>query len=616
MVTPAQSYGEFIDFLRSNIAKVVALIIAYVVMLSVIGFQNVPFIDDSHRRLTGNTDFGPWDGRWGSELVAIVLNQGRTVVDLGLTTFILTGIILAFASCLVVYALAGYRANWFTFAMALTLGLNPWYLNAAAFRFDGPLIALSVLFAAATILFARARKLPMFLAYLLLAWVVTNFFQPMLGLALILLLTFLVLNWLRGVYPTREALVRLGVGLGAVAGGALLYLLQTLIIVPGRVGAQVITFDFSNLPGALRQNTVALARQFWHDNTPIWLGIYVLVTALFVVAVVQLSRRGLGLTLLAFGLYAVLVVLAAGNVLLLATTPHITTNARFMAPLAMVITLIAIVVSVTEYPTPLRQVARLVLVALAYVWLSLTFVFSMVLREQQDALRFQVAAITPALMSEFQPGDTLVYDPRVFANSLYFNRAAQRFPIFQNNFYSDVIFPGEGSIRFRIAELLGLNIGYTQRLEDPIVRSGLATQGFIICNDGKDGAYPVITGPHWQIFRGDGQTVCLTLVENIITSYWGEDGSLTLEFDLDTFPFGPGAGPEMATFKPADLEMAIWSVQNAGDIQWVTGLDLDNGVVRFWVPAPFEHGWTGSYVAAHFFLNGRFVYQYLWQINY
>jgi len=608
------SFADFVAFVRANAIKVAALVIAYVLMLSVIGMQNVPFIDDSHRRLTGSTDFGPWDGRWGSELVAVLLNQGNTVVDLGLTTFILSGVILAFASCLIVYALAGQRANWLTFVLAATLGLNPWYLNAAAFRFDGPLIALSVLFAAATILFIRARPLVMFIGYALLTWVVTNFFQPMLGLALTLLLTFLLLNWLRGDYQLSEALRKLGIGALAVGIGALLYLIQSWIVVPGRTGAQAITFDFGNTLGALELNTEALLRQFIYDSNTVWLVVQLLVAALFVVGTLLLSRLPWWQTIIALIVYVVLGVLASGNILLLATTTHIITNARFMAPLAMVLTLLAVTVSTLEFPKPLLVITRAALVALAYIWLSVVFIFANVIREQADSLRFQVVNLLPSLFQEYNPGDVIVYDPRILHNSVYFESVQQRFPIFHNDFYSDVISPGDGSIRFRIAEMLGLNMNQIVRFVDPIYEQGVVTTGAAVCPR-ENAISEIIPGPHWEIFRVAEGRVCIALRTDFLSVQSDDQGDQTVWLNLVTFPFSPGTGPNLADVTPWQFELAVWSRENPADVQWVFGVDIVDGKVMFWAPRPFASDWVGDLIVGHFFFNGEFIYQHIWPVH-
>jgi len=595
---------SFTEFINANRVKASLLAIAYVLLLAVIGLQNVPFWDDSLRRLNGMTAWGPWDGRWGSEAIGRLLNSGTPIVDLGLTTFVVSAVVMAAASLVVVWALVGAQATWLTYVLALAFGLNPWILNALAFRFDGPFMALSVLLAVSAIFLYRARPWQAVVGYALSAWAVANFFQSAIGIILTLLMTKLLIDWVQGRLSAPESLVRLGLAFGGVAAGVVAYAGQSRLLGTGRSD----WFDLGHPFTAFPNNLYHFLRVFLLDNGMSWLVVTGLVFLIAAYAILRQSQRGLIKPIFVFICYLIISVLASGGVLLFATAEHVSVQARFRFPLAMGIGMLAIVASANDVFPPLatwtpsiRVISQLVLGVFAYLWLATVFLFAGVLGEQQDALRFQAGLIFSEVFTQYRAGDAIVYDPNIFTNSVYSQRVAQRFPIFANPSYLGVINTHSDTVRDRLAELLGLG---QEVLYATAEKPGICD---LVPADAQ-----AITGARWVTWRADADFICVTFpaVAQIVEQ---NPEHQTVQLNLNAVPFDATIRPNLWDLPAEQLEMALWSLENPADIQWVTPTSLTDGIARFDISAPAA-GWQGNIVVAHFFANGEFVFQQIWQI--
>ena len=591
----------FAEFCRAHVNQLVVLTLAYVLLLAVVGNSNVPYWEDSYRRLWGGTNWGVWDARWGSDLVARMLNTGSSIVDLGLLSFAISGLALGAAAAIVVYALAGERANWLTFLWGLAFGLNPWTLNAFAFRFDGPFIAIGVLLATATVLFYRANRITQIVAYALLTFATLNFYQNALGLIISLFLTMLLLDWLRGNVGDNQALRRFGWGILAIVVGAALHGLQLVFM--GGTGRDSM-FDLSNLVQAFGRNLATFIHAFLRDNTVNWLIVLALAFVVALVVLLQQSVRAWWQSLIAILIYLILGVLASGGVLLFADGYFLAVWARHRFPLAMGVALIMIIASVDfRLPTVFRVITRAALIALAYIWLSVVFLFGQAQREQQTALEFQAAIIFSDVNAVYQPGDLIVYDPGVFTNSTYMDRLVERFPIFDGTHpYVTMIDTHSDNALFRLSELLGMH---------PFVELTPMQQNPGVCD--LRGQVER-SGRRWEVWRvAEENTVCAIfpkLAQNVVNTHYEQE----LLLPLARFPFAQVGRPNVTDIEGSQIEMAIWSLTNPDDIQRMHPVSIVDGNARFVAPNP-AGGWHGDKLVAHFFQGDRFLFQQIWEMG-
>lgn len=127
-----------------NKAYLLLIILIYQVAVLSIGIINFPYLDDNARQVAGMTDFGTTYARWGSEFLSWFVQGSRHLTDLGLTTPILTGLILSLTSILAIYIINDQKISWGSSLVATLIGLNPWFLQCLSFRFDSPYMALSI----------------------------------------------------------------------------------------------------------------------------------------------------------------------------------------------------------------------------------------------------------------------------------------------------------------------------------------------------------------------------------------------------------------------------------------------------------------------------------------
>jgi len=196
ITAPMREFGAYLKTHRAAFLLVFAI---QLFLLTIIGIQNVPYIDDAGRQIDGYTQWGSWDGRWGSELIARLLNGfAPRVAELGITGFVLSAFFLTIAALIVVYLLVGEQANWLSFVAACVIGLNPWALNIISFRFDGPFAAISLLLAVGGLLWWQSRYPIAIGATAVAAFLLANFYQHTLGIGLALLVTLSLISYLRG----------------------------------------------------------------------------------------------------------------------------------------------------------------------------------------------------------------------------------------------------------------------------------------------------------------------------------------------------------------------------------------------------------------------------------
>jgi len=600
-----ESARQFTTFVRTRPWQSGLLAAAYLFILSIIGLQNVPFFDDASRNLDGRTLWGLWDGRWGSELIAVALNAGTPIVDLGLIPFIVSAAFLTLASLIVVHTLVGTKANWIAYLVALALGLNPWYLNAAAYRFDGPFFAASVLVAVCSIWFYRDSLVSQLIGYAVLALVTANLFQSALGLMLTLLMTRLLLDWLGNQISIRTMMQRFGVAVAGIVIGGLLYFAQLRLVgAADRTTVPEFGFDLSNPIGGLRQNLPLFVRSFLADSSTLWTFFHLLILLIAVAVLLLRTQQPKLASAVAIVIYLGLSVLASGGVLLLVSGDHIGGFARFRFPLAMGIAMLAMIVSTTyRFPRPLALITKVALVGFAYTWLSVSFIFASVIREQHESLTFQAATVFADATAEYRPSDTILFDPIVLTNSLYYQRVAERFPIFAQSGYVEVNNTSFWTLRERLAGILGLP------------RDGIYTTADYpgICDRGRLATDPqhIRQGPRSETFRLDQNTICVVFPE-FASVHRAANGAQLITVDLNRYPFGPGLRPDLAAIQPGQLQVAIWSAADPADVQWADAADIHDGIVTFEVSPP-PSGWQQDVVAAHFFLNHALLFEQLWR---
>ena len=91
------------EWLMQNKSSIAINLIGYLSVLVIIGLSNYPYVDDVVRQINGMTNFAAHYSRWGSELFAWFIQGGRHLTDQGITTFVISALILTMTSLLALY---------------------------------------------------------------------------------------------------------------------------------------------------------------------------------------------------------------------------------------------------------------------------------------------------------------------------------------------------------------------------------------------------------------------------------------------------------------------------------------------------------------------------------
>ncbi|MGX7243474.1 glucosyltransferase domain-containing protein, partial [Enterococcus quebecensis] len=176
------------NWAKENRSLLLMTVLIYQVPILAIGIINFPYLDDTARQITGATDFARSYSRWVSEIASWFVQGSRHLTDLGLTTHIITGLILAAASIIVVYCLNKKKLEVLPLIASTLIGLNPWFLQSVSFRFDSPYMALSIFFSVLPFLWWEKRSKTFFILSIISIFFMCNTYQASSGIYIIMVL--------------------------------------------------------------------------------------------------------------------------------------------------------------------------------------------------------------------------------------------------------------------------------------------------------------------------------------------------------------------------------------------------------------------------------------------
>ena len=414
--------GRFAQFVAERLPQILLCYLAYVIVLLAIGLNNVPYIDDVRRVRTGATDWWFEGSRWGSEAFAFLLSGGRShVIDFGLMGFLISAFLLGTASIITVYALIGERANLLSFGLAALIGINPWFLNAVAFRIDGPLIAMSVLTAVVPLLWF-GRNPWIFGALTALSIITTfNFFETTIGFTLVLLSTALFLAVMRHRLPTRALLLDAGAVIVGMAIGFAAVMAQ-IRVQATRVGIDNYSGmpnEWRRLPGNIIWNLEGYVLALRSDSPLRWIIAFLAVFVLVIFTQIVVASIPGWQAALAMALYMPVTFALSASFWLLLDFPRLTVYPRYISVFGMWVAVLAII-STQTHPAAggvesagakaRRWVTWAAVVPFAYITLAFAFSFASAQRYQQEFFTVRTTALLANLAGIYEPGDVIMFD--------------------------------------------------------------------------------------------------------------------------------------------------------------------------------------------------------------
>ena len=144
-------------FIKENYKYILIFSMIYFIALMPLIRANINYNDDLGRVRYGYRGFG--FGRYVSDYLSILLHGSRNISDISPMTTLLAIIVMALTSVLILrIILKEKKIKWYHIVAALPIGMNPYFLECYAYKYDAPYMALSVLFAIIPFIFYKKDK--------------------------------------------------------------------------------------------------------------------------------------------------------------------------------------------------------------------------------------------------------------------------------------------------------------------------------------------------------------------------------------------------------------------------------------------------------------------------
>ncbi|MDR2833784.1 MAG: glucosyltransferase domain-containing protein [Streptococcaceae bacterium] len=413
------------NYYKEKKTGIITLLIIYLSTLVPVGFVNFPYIDDNLRRANGIPNFGAHYSRWVSEIASWVVQGSRRVTDLGLTTFILSAFILTVTSVLFVYVLVGKKATILSFILSSIIGLNPWFLNAVAFRFDTPYISLSLLFSVLPFLWWKKEKRNFVIFSTIGLFCMYNTYQASSGIYLVLALLMLLTDFLNGKEVKNVVLLGL-YSLLSFFLGTVLYMGQ-LQILPATANetSQIMKDDYFS---KIVTNLHTYFSTIYHHSARIWIFMSVVSILCFAFSMlyqVKIAKK------LAFGylsIYFILSAIASFGIYIFLENPIAPDAPRYNYGFAVWLISMFILASTQIRLKPINILKNVVFGLFSYYLISFVFVFSSMLHIQKDIFEHQSIMLAQELTQIYEPGDQ-VFIQGFLRDSEVFKSTTRNYPI-------------------------------------------------------------------------------------------------------------------------------------------------------------------------------------------
>lgn len=419
------------EWLMQNKPSIVINLIGYLSVLVIIGLSNYPYVDDVVRQINGMTNFAAHYSRWGSELFAWFIQGGRHLTDQGITTFVISALILTMTSLLALYLLYPNRkVPLAASVMSLFIGMNPWFLECVSFRFDGPFLSLSLFFCFVGYLTFRKKALYLLPSVAISVFLMCNTYQSSSGVAIIVALVLSYQSLLQGEKLQQVFPKLLFSALGFVLG-MLLYLVETSFNPElSSRGDTVNIAPLSQMPTKLVANAQAYFTEIIQNSAKIWLLMAVLVILGFICYSFLTSKVPLGLTVIYLILFIILASVLSYGVLLVFEVPLVETAGRYGGyGLSVLIALIGCM-SVSEVRfRKFYLVQSVLLVWFMFYQFTFAYGYGYLLDNQRETMSFQTQLLTQDLKEVVTKNRKTIFSNQLYDVSPVVLNAQRNYPI-------------------------------------------------------------------------------------------------------------------------------------------------------------------------------------------
>lgn len=422
------SIKNFKYWINDNKLVLITIFLIYQVVILSIGIINYPYIDDISRRRNGSPGFAKTYSRWGSEIASWMVQGSRHLTDMGLTSHILTGLILSVASVIALYVLS--KKMTILPAIASTIiGLNPWFLQCISFRFDSPFMALSVLFSLIPFLWWEKNRYLFFATSIVSLFLMCNTYQSSSGIYIVMVLSLTLKDLLAGEH-LKKASIPVFLGAFSYIIAMLMYAVQTTFNPHLAERGDIVKIaPFKEIPATFIANTKMYLNAIYSQSARLWILLFFILIIFFILSSVLKSK----ISILATSIYTIIYLVTGAifsygvYLIFIEDLAEFSPRHAYGFSVFVAITIILLLSNLTQslIKIPMQIVTSL----FCYYILTFPFVYASALQYQLSSFETQSVMLANELKDVVDKTPQDIYTNRLFKNSSVFDNTSKNYPL-------------------------------------------------------------------------------------------------------------------------------------------------------------------------------------------
>lgn len=419
---------QFKSWFNDNKVVLLTVFSIYQIAILSIGIINYPYIDDISRQINGSTNFSLHYSRWGSEIASWLVQGSRHLTDMGLTTHILTGLILTTASVIALICLTD-KITIITAIASTIIGLNPWFLQCISFRFDSPYMALSILFSFLPFLWWKKNNYLFFGISFISLFLMCNTYQSSSGIYIIMVLALSLKDLLSG-EQLKKTSIKVILGALSYIFAMLMYAFETTFNphLADR-GSMVTIAPFQEIPATFISNIKMYLKVIFNQSSKLWILLFMILIVFFILSLLLKPKISLLATTIYSLLYLVFGTIFSYGVYLVFIVNLAELNPRYAYGFSVFVA-ITIILLLDNLTLPVIKIPVLIITSLfCYYILTFPFVYASALQYQLNSFETQSILLSTQLKDLVTQTPQKVYTTGLFKNSSVLDNTSRNYPI-------------------------------------------------------------------------------------------------------------------------------------------------------------------------------------------
>lgn len=424
---------DFIIYIKNNFSKILAILIGYLTVAVYLGNVNYYYIDDISRRVNGSTGFGEHYARYFSEYSSYLVQGSGHLTDLGLTTYILSAIVLTFTSSLAIYILSENRQiTWSAAIASLFIGLNPWSLELLSFRFDTPYMMISLLVSFLPFLWYHSNKVSFGVSSVISIFIMFNSYQASSGLYIILVLLVGMLDFLKTLNLKEHIFTLITSAIYyAIALGAYFIEMKFNPQLANR-GDNASIAALGQLPFAIVRNLRTYLLTYLNELPYLWKLLIIIIILVFIIKVVYNYKKNKVINFIVVIIYSLMAMIFSLGVYVASATDLADDRPRYAYGLAIMIALFMIYIVNDKKNSVQNILGKISVLLLSYYVFSFSLAYIAALDNQKTDFEVQATILAASLNKYVKDDNNTVNIDRLFEDSPAYTNTQLNYPILDN----------------------------------------------------------------------------------------------------------------------------------------------------------------------------------------